>query len=111
VPTNTVRGAASSLDVQRPREFHVGLTPRLFACCDVFYLFWSTQAKDSKWVMQEIEYALARSAASPNGEPDIIPVIIEGPPPPTPPETLKDIHFNDSLIYVLAGLDGARPAR
>ncbi len=79
--------------------------------CDVFYLFWSTHAKASKWVTQEIEYALARSAASPNGEPDIIPVIIEGPPPPTPPDTLKDIHFNDSLIYVLAGLEGARPPR
>ena len=75
--------------------------------CDVFYLFWSSQAKDSEWVMKEIEYALARSAASENGDPDIIPVIIEGPPPPTPPDTLKDIHFNDSLIYVLAGVEGA----
>ena len=30
--------------------------------------------------------------------------------PPTPPEALKAIHFNDSLIYVLAGLEGPRPS-
>ena len=71
--------------------------------CDVFYLFWSSQAKASEWVMKEIEYALARRLTSENADPDIIPVIIEGPPPPSPPESLKDIHFNDSLLYVLAG--------
>lgn len=78
--------------------------------CDVFYLFWSTQAKASEWVLKETEYALARRAASAEGTPDIIPVIIEGPPPPTPPEALKDIHFNDSLIFVLAGVEAARTA-
>ncbi len=72
--------------------------------CDVFYLFWSSRAKASEWVMKETEYALARRAASNNGGPDIVPVIIEGPPPPSPPESLKDIHFNDSLLYVLAGV-------
>jgi hypothetical protein len=55
-------------------------------------------------VRRGTEYALARRAASENGDPDIIPVIIEGPPPATPPESLRDIHFNDSLIYVLAGV-------
>ena len=50
--------------------------------CDVFYLFWSSHAKASEWVMKEIE----------------------GPPPPAPPDSLKDIQFNDSLIYVLAGV-------
>jgi len=76
--------------------------------CDVFYLFWSSQAKESEWVMKETEYALARRMASANGDPDIVPVIIEGPPPPSPPESLKDIHFNDSLLYVLAGVGGGR---
>jgi len=73
--------------------------------CDVFYLFWSSKAKESDWVMKETEYALARRAASDDGSPDIIPVIIEGPPPPPPPppESLKDIHFNDWMLYVLAG--------
>lgn len=70
--------------------------------CDVFYLFWSSHAKTSEWVMKEIEHALDRRKSR-NGDPDIIPVIIEGPPPPAPPESLKDIHFNDSLLYVLAG--------
>jgi hypothetical protein len=77
--------------------------------CDVFYLFWSSQAKDSEWVLREAEYALARRAASQDGIPDIIPVIIEGPPPAARPDSLKDIHFNDSLIYVLAGIEAARP--
>jgi predicted component of type VI protein secretion system len=71
--------------------------------CDVFYLFWSSRAKDSEWVIKETEYALARQTASGNGEPDIIPVIIEGPPPPAPPEQLKHLHFNDWMLYVLAG--------
>jgi hypothetical protein len=55
--------------------------------------------------MKETEYALACRAASGDGLPDIIPVIIEGPPPPEPPEALKDIHFNDCLLYVLAGVE------
>lgn len=74
--------------------------------CDVFYLFWSSKAKASDGVMKEVEYALARRRASEAGDPDIIPIIIEGPPPPTPPDSLKDIHFNDSLTYVLAGIEG-----
>ncbi len=77
--------------------------------CDVFYLFWSSQAKDLEWVLKEAEYALARRAASQDGIPDIIPVIIEGPPPAARPDSLKDIHFNDSLIYVLAGIEAVRP--
>jgi hypothetical protein len=77
--------------------------------CDVFYLFWSSRAKASEWVMKETEYALRRRARSANGDPDIIPVIIEGPPAPTPPESLKDIHFNDSLLYVLAGEESRPP--
>jgi hypothetical protein len=59
--------------------------------------------------MKETEYALARRMSSESSDPDIIPVIIEGPPPPSPPEALKDIHFNDSLLYVLAGAGGGRP--
>ncbi len=61
--------------------------------CDVFYLFWSSQAKDSEWVLKETEYALARRAASGDETPDIIPVIIEGPPPPARPELAKGPSF------------------
>ena len=80
--------------------------------CDLFLLFWSSHAKASPWVMKEVEYALARQKSSSGGLPDITPVIIEGPPPPSPPDTLKDIHFNDSLIYVLAAAQaqGQSPA-
>jgi hypothetical protein len=71
--------------------------------CDVFFLFWSSHARASEWVMKETAHALARQAASPDGQPDIVPVIIEGPPSPAPPDSLKAIHFNDGLIYILAG--------
>ena len=73
--------------------------------CDLFLLFWSSHAKESPWVMKEVEYALARRKSSSGGIPDITPVIIEGPPPPLPPDSLKDIHFNDALIYVLAAVE------
>ncbi len=71
--------------------------------CDVFYLFWSSQAKASKWVTKELDHALVRQARSSDGEPDIVPVIIEGPPPPAPPDQLKHLQFNDWMLYVLAG--------
>ena len=41
--------------------------------CDVFYLFWSSRAKASEWVMKEIEYALARRAASSMATPTSFP--------------------------------------
>ncbi len=69
--------------------------------CDVFFLFWSTAARDSKWVMKEVRYALDRRRADKFAAPEIVPVIIEGPPPVSPPEELRDIHFNDVFIYFL----------
>lgn len=68
---------------------------------DVFFLFWSTAARDSKWVMKEIRYALERKGGDRLAEPEIIPVIIEGPPLVPSPAELKDIHFNDRLIYFM----------
>ncbi|MGE0130484.1 MAG: TIR domain-containing protein [Blastocatellales bacterium] len=67
--------------------------------CDLFLLFWSQHAKDSPWVMKEVEYALARKGADENAPPEIKPVIIEGPPIIPPPEKLSGLHFNDRLIY------------
>jgi hypothetical protein len=67
--------------------------------CDLFLLFWSHHAKESPWVMKEVEYALARKGADANALPEIKPVIIEGPPLVPPPEKLADLHFNDRLIY------------
>jgi serine/threonine protein kinase len=70
--------------------------------CDIFLLFWSSNARQSEWVRREIEYA--RKRQGPNGEPPptILPVLIEGPPPPPPPPELAHLHFNDYLLY-LAG--------
>jgi hypothetical protein len=68
---------------------------------DVFFLFWSTEAKKSKWVMKEVDYALKQQKYSLFGSPEILPVIIEGPPPVPPPTKLKHLHFNDTFIYFI----------
>jgi hypothetical protein len=76
--------------------------------CDVFFLFWSSYAASSDWVIREAEYALHRQDTSTEEMPDIRPVILEGPPPVPPPDSLKKIHFNDLLSYVLAGVEAER---
>jgi hypothetical protein len=68
--------------------------------CDLFLLFWSRAARDSEWVRREILYALRRKHGDDSAPPDILPVIIEGPPPPEPPVELAYMHFNDYLIYL-----------
>ena len=69
---------------------------------DVFFLFWSSHARASQEVSNEIKHALKRQALSREDLPDIKPIVLEGPPPPEPPEELRHLHFNDPLIYVLA---------
>lgn len=66
---------------------------------DVFFLFWSSAARDSRWVMDEVRYALKRKAADKFAAPEIVPVIIEGPPLVPPPDELRDVHFNDVFVY------------
>ncbi len=68
--------------------------------CDLFLLFWSKHAASSRWVIQEAEYAKARQNAE--GLPDIIPIMLDGPPPQTPPSSLNEIHFNDRISYFIA---------
>jgi hypothetical protein len=68
---------------------------------DVFFLFWSTAAKNSEWVMKEVRYAIQRKAGDEFAHPEIVPVIIEGPPPVPPPPELQHLHFNDRLIYLI----------
>jgi uncharacterized protein YjbI with pentapeptide repeats len=70
--------------------------------CDLFLLFWSTSAKGSEWVLKEARYAMNRKGGDDLAPPDLIPVIIEGPPVPEPPEDLAHLHFNDYLIYFTA---------
>jgi fructoselysine-6-P-deglycase FrlB-like protein len=74
---------------------------------DLFLLFWSSNASQSEWVIREAEYALKRQAESSEQVPTIMPVIIEGPPIPAPPASLREIHFNDALAYVIAAAANA----
>lgn len=74
---------------------------------DLFLLYWSTQAAASDWVIKEAEYALARQD---NGaEIQIMPVLLEGPPAPRPPQSLRAIHFNDPIRYIIAAQTAAKP--
>jgi hypothetical protein len=91
--------------------------PRLFEeidRCQLFLLFWSSHAAKSEWVLREAEYALARQSKSRMAAiPEITPVVLEGPPVPAPPESLRHIHFNDPIRYVISAVEGAqaRPDR
>jgi hypothetical protein len=69
---------------------------------DLFLLFWSGAAQKSKWVIKEAEYALESQCKSKDKLPDIIPIILEGPPVVEPPDSLKNIHFNDTIQYLIA---------
>mgnify|MGYP001359811501 CR=1 FL=1 len=79
--------------------------------CDLFLLFWSSHAARSEWVLREAQYAMDRQKLSPGGEvPDITPVILEGPPIPPPPDSLRHLHFNDYLRYFIVGAESeSRP--
>ncbi|MBE9227214.1 toll/interleukin-1 receptor domain-containing protein [Phormidium sp. LEGE 05292] len=70
--------------------------------CDLFLLFWSTAAKESNWVLKEVLYALERQGKDGLQPPEIIPVIIEGPPLVSPPDELQHLHFNDKILYLIA---------
>ncbi len=69
---------------------------------DVFFLFWSTAAKQSEWVIKEVRYAIGRHRGDEMAPPEIVPVMIEGPPPVAAPPELKDLHFNDRFLYLIA---------
>ncbi len=68
---------------------------------DVFFLFWSSEAKNSPWVLKEVKHAISCQEGTYHGIPEIIPVILEGPPVPKPPQMLSHIHFNDSMVYFI----------
>jgi len=72
---------------------------------DVFLLFWSKAASESEWVEKEVLYAIKRKTENQEALPEIIPVIIEGPPPAKPPNSLSFIHFNDKMIYFINSLE------
>ena len=69
--------------------------------CDLFLLFWSSDAKQSEWVRREVRYALTRKGGNDLRRPEIRPVVIEGPPIVEPWEEIADLHFNDRFLYVI----------
>jgi hypothetical protein len=75
---------------------------------DVFFLFWSSAAKKSEWVAKEVAYALKRKGGNDAVLPEIVPVIIEGPPVVPPPDSLHEFHFNDGLLYFIKAEEAAR---
>jgi hypothetical protein len=78
--------------------------------CELFFLFWSSNAARSEWVLRETEYALHRRESSLEDAPEIMPVVIEGPPIPKPPESLKHLHFSDPICYIIAGVETEKRA-
>ncbi len=71
--------------------------------CDVFYLFWTSQSKSSKWVDQETRYAHDLFVRSGEKLPDIIPILLET-PMPAPPDFISDLHFNSRHQLIRAGM-------
>jgi len=67
--------------------------------CDLFLLFWSSDARQSEAVRQEVRHALARKRGNDLSPPEIRPVILEGPPIAEPWEELAHLHFNDRILY------------
>jgi hypothetical protein len=51
--------------------------------------------------MKEVRYALKRDNDDELAPPEIKPVLLEGPPPPKPPDELKRLHFNDYSLYFM----------
>ncbi|MCA9055534.1 MAG: Hsp70 family protein, partial [Planctomycetaceae bacterium] len=69
---------------------------REISCSDVFYLFWSNYARDSKWVAREWQCALDR-----RGIDFIDPVPLVDPKVVPPPPELAAKHFNDWVLAFL----------
>jgi predicted RNA-binding protein with RPS1 domain len=85
-----------------PGEAYEPILFRWIDECDVFLLFWSSNARKSDWVQREIRRARQRQGAHGEPPPTILPVLLEGPPPPPPPRELAHLHFNDHLLYLAA---------
>ena len=70
---------------------------------DLFLLFWSSSARESVWVRKEVRYAMDRKGDLDDAPPEILPVVIEGPPIPEPPPELAHLHFGDRALYLMTG--------
>jgi hypothetical protein len=74
---------------------------------DVFLLFWSNNARRSARVREDVRYARGRQGPMGDMPPTILPVPIEGPPPPEPPPELEHLNFDDYFLYLMGS---GRPA-
>ena len=79
----------------------------MIAECDLFLLFWSASASASPWVHKELEYACQCKEGDERHPPEILPMILEV-PPPLPPAELRHLHFDDYLIYLAQQPAGGR---
>lgn len=89
---NTLRYSAAFARVARPVAIDDA---------DLFLLFWSSSARDSVYVRREIGYAIQLKRGTDEAPPEIIPIVIEGPPAPAPPEELAHLQFSDRILYFL----------
>jgi len=78
---------------------------------DVFFLFWSKAARASVWVEKEVLYALKNRHGDGGTAPVIKPVMLEGPPPVPPPDSLRALQFDDPMMYFISVEDSLRAAR
>jgi kumamolisin len=71
---------------------------RVIPARDIFYLFWSTHARKSKWVEKEWRCALRK-----RGIEFIDPIPLESPDKSPPPPALSSLHFNDWTLAFRRG--------
>ena len=76
---------------------------------DVFFLCWTTDAKNSQWVDKEILHAITQQAQSTLEQPTIVPISFETPLPP-PPDFLSHLHFNSRHQLIRAGMEASHSA-
>ena len=94
-----IRKAAPYLDIffdvltLRSGQKSVEETETMIPASDVFYLFWSLNARSSVWVEREWRIALH------TGRHDFIdPVPLQPPEDAPPPPELAGLHFNDWML-------------
>jgi hypothetical protein len=71
--------------------------PELIGRCNVFYLMWSDNAAQSKWVEKEARLAVWLHHKSQRGAPRIVPITLHR-PAPRPPGFLGPFHFDSPWL-------------
>jgi hypothetical protein len=91
----------------RPGEVWSETLLKEIEAADLMLVYWSYSAASSDWVRKEVEYALSLRDKRGGDVPDIVPVILEGPPIPLPTPSLARVHFNDPLRYIIYAHEAA----